>query len=453
MCKGTQPLSTKTGFTRGLLSHSPHHQTEVLMAEVQHKAHAEWSASATSRNWNCPGALALTKQVAHLDKESEAAAWGTACHEVSEQCLWSGQDAEEWIDRVVKTKEHSFEVDEEMAECAQTYIDYVRDRIAPVKYDDGFKLLIEQRFSLESMKPPFEAGGTADTVMYFPDEKLLEVVDLKGGRGVVVEVVDNKQLRTYALGAMLANPGLKVERIMSTIVQPRAPHKDGRIRSETFHVMDLIEWMMDLRSAMNRAKEASDAYAAITGDITREEWAAKYLSAGNHCTFCPAAGFCPALEKKAFDAAGVWFDDGGTPQLSNTPADLSPEKLATVLEAADMIEQYLNACRRLAHTLAEGGTEIPGFMLVDRIGRRRWAVEEADLTKKLADEAGLTEDELYVPKLRSPAQLEKVLGKKRQDVLKPFIETPVTGTTLVSKTKTTKPPATPKVNQFFNAID
>lgn len=429
------------------------------MADVEQKAHSEWSASATTRNWNCPGALALTKQVAHLDKESEAAGWGTACHEISEQCLRNGQDAEEWVDRTVKTKEHSFEVDEEMAECAQTYIDYVRKRqlaTNPTDSDnpaDWGSLMVEQRFNLESMNPPFEAGGTADAVIYFPAEKLLEVIDLKGGRGVVVEVVDNKQLRTYALGAMLANPGLKVERIMSTIVQPRAGHKDGRIRSETFHVMDLIEWMMDLRAAMNRAREASDAYAAITGDISREEWAAKYLSAGNHCTFCPAAGFCPALEKKALDAASVWFDDGGKPQLSNTPADLSPERLATVLEAADMIEQYLNACRRLAHTLAEGGTEIPGFMLVDRVGRRRWAVEEADLTKKLADEAGLTEDELYVPKLRSPAQLEKVLGKKRQDILKPFIETPVTGTTLVSKTKTTKPPATPKVNQFFTTLD
>jgi hypothetical protein len=303
------------------------------------------------------------------------------------------------------------------------------------------------------MQPPFEAGGTADAVIYFTEEKLLEVIDLKGGRGVVVEVVDNKQLRTYALGAMLANPGLKVERVMSTIVQPRAGHKDGRIRSETFHVMDLVEWMMDLRAAMTRSAQACADYEKITGDISREAWGELHLKAGGHCTFCPAAGFCPALEKKALDAASVWFDDSGKPQMSNTPADLSPEKLAVVLEAADMIEQYLNACRRLAHTLAEGGTEIPGFMLVDRIGRRRWAVEEADLTKKLADEAGLTEDELYVPKLRSPAQLEKVLGKKRQDVLKPFIETPVTGTTLVSKTKTTKPPATPKVDQFFNAIN
>lgn len=421
------------------------------MADFQHKAHAEWSASATSRNWNCPGALALTRQVAHLDKESEAAAWGTACHEVSEQCLRSGQDAEEWIDRTVKTKEHSFEVDEEMAECAQTYIDYVFARHANAAGGGPAALMIEQRFSLASMLPPFEAGGTADAVIYFPAEKLLEVIDLKGGRGVVVEVVDNKQLRTYALGAMLANPGLKVERIMSTIVQPRAPHKDGCIRSETFHVVDLIEWMADLRAAMNRAREASDAYDAITGEISREAWSDKYLAAGDHCTFCPAAGFCPALEKKALDAASVWFDDSGKPQLSNTPADLSPEKLATVLEAADMIEQYLNACRRLAHTLAEGGTEIPGFMLVDKVGRRRWAISEEALVENL--KPVLAEDELYVPKLRSPAQLEKVLGKKRQDVLKPFIETPVTGTTLVSKTKTTKPPATPKVNQFFTAIN
>lgn len=413
------------------------------------RAHAEWSASATSRNWNCAGALALAKQVSHLDKESEAAGWGTACHELSEMCLRGGQDAEEYIDRIIKTKELSFDVDEEMAECAQTYIDYVRSRVASAK---GVQLMVEQRFSLASLKPPFEAGGTADAVLYFPEEALLEVVDLKGGRGIVVEVADNKQLRTYALGAMLANAGFKVDRVMSTIVQPRAGHKDGAIRSETYDVLDLVEWLMDLRVAMNAAKAAQDAYLKITGDISREEWAAKYLSAGSHCTFCPAAGLCPALEKTALDAAGVWFDDLRMPQMSNTPADLSPEKLASVLDAADMIDGYLNACRRLAHSLAEDGVAIPRYQLVEKIGRRRWTLGEDELRTQLAEVASLTEDEMYVPKLRSPAQLEKILGK-RKGVLASFIETPVTGSNLVSVTKTTRRAIAPTVNTFFQPLD
>lgn len=421
------------------------------MAEVNDhsiRAHATWSASSTTRNWNCPGALALTEQVAGLDKESEAAAWGTSCHSVAEWCLNNGTDAEEMIDRTVKTKEHEFTVDEEMAETAQTYVDYVRNQQAGVN-----DLFVEQRFSLEKLKTPFDAGGTADAVVYIASEKLLEVIDLKGGRGVKVEVNENKQLRTYALGALLSNPGLDVRLVRSTIVQPRAYHKDGAIRSEDYHVADLLSWTGELMQAMNRSKTAVDAYATITGDLTREKWADEYLSAGDHCTFCPAAGFCPALQKKATDAVGLYFDDLSQPQLSNTPDSLSPEKLAAVLDAADLIQNYITACRSLAHSMAETGIDIPNYQLVDKTGRRRWKIEdETALAGEIQKLTTLDENSIFktVKKILSPAQLEKVLKKDKEKV-KSLIETPITGTNLVRSDKTTRPAATPSVNKFFEA--
>ncbi len=82
-------------------------------------------------------------------------------------------------------------------------------------------LWIEQRFKLEAINPPFEAGGTADAVIFHDGAQLLEVVDLKGGRGIVVEALGNKQARTYALGAVLNNPGLDIQEVKVTIVQPR----------------------------------------------------------------------------------------------------------------------------------------------------------------------------------------------------------------------------------------
>jgi len=424
------------------------------------RAHATWSASSTARNWNCAGALALTEQVQHLDKESEAAAWGTACHQISERCLRNGQDAVEYIGRIEKTKEHEFEVDEEMAETAQVYVDYVRERVGNIGSLDadpapGVRhpaLYIEQRFSLEKLKPPFDAGGTADAVIYFPAEELLEVIDLKGGRGVVVDVTENKQLRTYALGAVLANPGLAVSRVRSTIVQPRGKHNDGPIRSEEFHVSDLMEWTAELLEAMNRSAAACAAYAQITGEIAREAWAAKHLKAGDHCKFCPAAGFCPALEKKAFDAAGFFFNDESEPVLSNTPADLSPERLAAVLDAADLIQDYLNACRGLAHSLAESGIPVPNYQLVDKVGRRRWKDEDEARTALFLD-ADLTDNDVFNRKLKTPPQIEKVLGAKRKHVLKDLIETPITGTNLVRVDKTTRPAAVAAVNKHFDKID
>lgn len=457
------------------------------MADHGTRVHATWSASSTSRNWACPGALALSSQVADLDVESEAAAWGTACHQLSEKCLRVSADAETFIGQTETTKRHSFEVDEEMAECAQTYIDYVRERAGPEGwlgencrvcngtgetverrkcsdcggtgelYGRRTRLYIEKRFSLEKLDPPFDAGGTADAVVYFPEQKLLEVIDLKGGRGIVVEATENKQLRTYALGAMLAFPGLAVESVMSTIVQPRARHKEGVIRSETIHVADLLGWAYELLDAMKRSAKAAADYAKIAGDVTREQWADLYLKAGEHCTFCPAAGFCPALEKRAVEAAGVWFDDLDRPQLSNTPDGLSPEKLAQTLDMAGMIQDWLNACRALATRLAETGVEIPGYQLSDKIGNRKFTDLNAVKTL-LITKGGLAADEIYAePKFKSPAQIEKALGAKR---LKPIatefealVSRPVTGTTLVSKAKTTKPAKQAAVNAFFSPID
>lgn len=430
------------------------------------REHATWSASATERNWNCPGALALTMDLP--DDTSEAADWGTCCHQIAEACLRDGRDAAEWIGKTVTGKKHSFECDDEMAETTQVYVDFVRDHCTNDGPVQGRTLDIEQRFSLDSLKTPFEAGGTADAVIHDSAAKKLHVVDLKGGRGVAVDATENKQLRTYALGAMLANPGLKVDTITVTIVQPRAPHPAGRIRSETFHVADLVEWTADLLAAMERSKtalEASSKHMLDVRDETDEDtgkpfksvsamvpaaWTAEFLRPGPHCTktFCKARGFCPALQQAAYDAAGVWFDDLDQPRLANAPDAMSPEALAQALDAADMVEGWINAVRAYAHTQAEMGVTIPDYMLVEKIGRRRWK-DEAGAEAKIK---GLIDDP-YTRKLMSPAQAEKALGKKRAGEIADLIEKPITGSNLVRADKTTRPAIPPAVEKHFDVLD
>lgn len=422
----------------------------MTSAPTQEKAHSTWSASSTSRNWACAGALALGAAVDKLDVESEAAAWGTACHSVAEKCLRSEKDADTLIGTVEKTKRFSFEVDEEMANTAQVYVDYVREAavfgIHPV--------WIEERFSLDKLDPPFDAGGTCDAVIYNPDLKLIEVVDLKGGRGVKVDAFENKQLRTYALGAMLAHPDLKVERVKVTIVQPRMG--DGLPKSEEFHVFDLAEWTVELMERMNAAAAAQKEYADIKGDLMREAWADKYVVAGSHCTFCPAAAICPALEKKALAVANAFFTDSGTVAVRNQPAELAPDRLAKVLDGADMLTGWLNSVRALATRLAQSGTAIEDpesgakYILVDKIGNRKF---KGDFPVEGLKKIGLTSEDIYVPAMRSPAQLEKHLGSKRHKALKPLLDAlihkPVTGQALVSSAKTTRPAVPSQAEKFF----
>ncbi|CDZ55045.1 DUF2800 domain-containing protein [Neorhizobium galegae] len=430
---------------------------------VDHSArdHATWSASSTDRNWNCSGALALTMDLP--ETTNEAADWGTCCHQIAEKCLRKGVQAVDFIGTTEKGKKHEFEVDEEMAETAQMYVDYVRKRVveaAPKGVNPATLLQIEQRFSLADLSPPFEAGGTGDAVIYFPAEKMIEVVDLKGGRGVVVEAKGNPQLRTYGLGAILANPKLLVEQVRVTIVQSRAGHKDGRIRDETFHVADLAEWTADLLRQMHKSKMACDEFAdVLAGKIPVATWEAKWLKAGDHCKFCKKAGNCSAQTQEALDAAGVWFDDLDQPRLSNSPDMLSPERAAQLLDAADMISEWVNSVRAYWHLQAEAGVEIPNYILVPKEGREKFNDDaSAKLAAAKAEKAGLPKDKVWNdPKPRTPKQIRDALIKAKKptiaDELRELSGAEAKGTNLVRATKTTRAAVAPAAHRHFDILD
>lgn len=418
--------------------------------------HATWSASASARRWACPGSLALEAD-APPDKESHAAAWGTAAHEVAEDALRNHADCTQYIGTTVKTKEHGIEVDEEVAETAQVYVDYIRERIKGFGGSQLAICKIEQKFSLDKLNPPFEAGGTGDCVLMSQELSEIEIVDLKGGRGIVVEAKENKQLRTYALGAVLANPG-PWKRVKATIVQPRAPHPDGRIRSEEFDIVELMDWTHDLLNAMHGAKVAAVHYDAAKnphGVESVAEWAASFLEPGDHCTFCRAKPTCPALQSKALETAQVMFEPAtGKPSAPPAPEDLEMEQIVRILDAADMIQNWLNAVRAYAQDKAESGVEVAAgesrYVLTPKQARRKW-VDDASV-EALVERTGRDADEFYgEPKMLTPAQVEKVLGgrKKAEEALAGLVESKSSGFNLVRADKTTRPAAVPPPQRYF----
>lgn len=411
------------------------------MADHGARDHATWSASATARNVHCPGALALTRFAP--EKSSIHADTGTAVHQIAEKCLRTGVDADTFVDTVEDVKGRKVPVTEEMANSAQEYVDYCRSRMWVTGRAEYW---IEERFSLVTLGTPFDAGGTGDFVSYDPEPKMLEVVDLKNGMGVV-DVKDNPQLRTYGLGALLAHPELDVDTVTVTIVQPRAPHKDGRIRSETFTVAELVEWTAALLEAMQRSKQAIDEFdAAGSNTVLLDEWRDKWLRPGK-CTFCPVEGSCPALKRDALSVAKIWFDDMDQPQIGNAALDQSPEALARDLDMIPMLEDWVKARRAFAHAQAEAGVDIPGYQLSDKIGNRKWSDEVEAITA--LQEAGFSEDQCFTRKPISPAQADKLLGAKRKALIEPFVTREVTGTNLVSIAKTTRPAAKSVAERFF----
>lgn len=414
------------------------------------RSHAQWSASATARNWTCPGALAMAT-IAPPEQDSLAAARGTAAHEIAERCFANETDANTFLATHVARGKHTIEIDEEIVDSAQVYVDYVR----ALNPDE---IWIEHNWTLDAIDPPFSAGGTCDTVALIKAERLLKVIDFKHGVGVV-EANENKQLRTYALLALLNLPKDTidhVEKIETVIVQPRAYHAEGRIRSETFTVDTLFGWAVELLGAMNASKQALDEFNANAGDKNRfEAWAAKWLTPGN-CKFCPSEGVCPALRKQALsvinEAASKWFEDTQiiTPVELPAPTAMTDEHLGHVLDGLDLLEDWIKAIRETAHNRAENGGKIPGWILVDKIGNRVWSKSEEEIVKEL-NALGLSEDKLFTRKIVSPAQAEKLLGKRKTEIAS-LVEKPVKGVNLVQETKTTRAPAKNKIESFFEAV-
>lgn len=411
------------------------------------RTHAKWSASATARRVHCLGSLTLEALVPE-PKESIHAARGTACHTIAEKCLTTGADAISFLGEIIATKDHKIEIDEELANSAQVYVDYVRSRMAEYKAETGDDaiLLVEQAFDLGPLGTPFEAGGTGDAVLYFRLWKLLENVDLKNGQGYV-SAKNNMQLRSYAVGALLANPDRDIDYVQSTIVQPRIIGGEP-VREEKLPVADLIDWTADLLKKMRLAKQAEDEFAAAKDNsVLFDEWAEKWLTPGN-CTFCKREGDCPTLRKRAQAVAEVWFDDLDQPRIGNLPGEMSPEKMNATLNMLPMLEDWVKAVRALAHSMAEQGVEFEDHMLVDKIGNRKWADDTAPLVTAM-QEANV--DPFAEPKLLSPAQLEKLLGSKRKALIEPFVVREVTGTNLVSRAKTTRPAAQTTAAKYFQS--
>lgn len=278
-----------------------------------------------------------------------------------------------------------------MVDFVRMFTDYCNGLRALTNGVDGF--WIEKRFNLAALQPPAPMFGTADIVAYDPAARTLEVVDLKFGQGVVVEVKKNAQLRYYGLGALLSIDlkEFPVEKVRITIVQPRTAHSDGPIRSEEISVDELVGFAGDLLDA---------AKATTQPDAP--------LNPGSHCRFCPASGRCPAQRERAQLVAQSDFavQDFEPP----APGLLAPEQFANMLGQLHILDDWMKAMRAHALAMLERGETVPGFKLVAKRATRKW-IDEAEVEAWLKAK-GNSENDIFDRSLKSPAQIEKVVGKK-----------------------------------------
>jgi hypothetical protein len=340
----------------------------------------------------CPGSLILEEKCPQQEY-SPYAAEGTAAHEVAAQCLRSGDNADTFVGEKIEGGDRKFKVDEDMASNIQLYLDTIRADME----EDGIphsELLVEEGFELLDISNMLY--GTTDAAFISPFGKL-RVYDLKYGRGTYVDVEDNPQLLIYALGAWKAS-GKMTDGIELVIVQPRFPGEEP-VRRCVYSAEQMLKFEKELRLAVGRVHD---------GDTS--------LKTGSWCKFCPAVSICDAKHKEVFAIVPA---GNKLPE----PAALSIEQMVKVLQASEAIADWAAAVHAHAESLAKTGLEIPGYKLVQKRGNRRW-IDEAAVETAFVDQG----DDIYEKKLKSPAKLEKVVGK---EAIQEYVEIPDNGTQLV----------------------
>lgn len=378
-------------------------------------AHAKLSPSGADRWMVCPGSTVL--EAGKPDSSSNFADEGTAAHFLAAKCLETGNNAKDYaagqyviqlcenklgshferfksdIDATDSKVLNEFEVDYEMADFVQAYVDRCRAV--------GGEQFYEQRLAIGHITKEEGAHGTSDFVGIADGE--LVIRDLKYGRGVKVSAQDNRQLRIYALAAM-DEFGLlyDFDRVRIAIDQPRLGHVD-----EAVYTLDEMEQFREEVGVAVAMVEMAQKFGAQDPDKL-----IVYLKVDDKaCTFCKAKAECPKMRNFVLTQVADDFVDESkpiAPQLEGcTSRTMDNALLGNLLSSVDIIEDFCKAIRAKAEAELFAGRDVPGYKLVQgRKGSRAWA--NADEVEQVMKSMRLKTEEMYDLKLISPTTAEKL---------------------------------------------
>jgi hypothetical protein len=351
----------------------------------------------------CPGSVAAEAGIP--DQTSRFAEEGTLAHNLMEEALGSGMPCSR------------LSVDSEMVEHVQTYVDYVNSLVLP-----GDSVFIERRVDFSEWVP--EGFGTADTVVMNGDR--IHIVDLKYGKGVPVYAENNPQAMLYALGAYAEFSFVAdFDTVRISIVQPRLD--------------SISEWEISVTDLLKFGETARQA-AEATQDPN-----AKRIPGEKQCRFCKAKATCPALYKMTADTLMADFEQiDEAPQ----PNKLTDEQLRVAIENKPLIEAWLGSVELVVKQRLIDGGKFDGFKLVEGRTVRKWSNED-QAGELLVDLLG--ESSSYTKKIISPAQAEKLLGKKDKALIADEIVSPRGAVTLAKKSDPR--PAITSVTADFDTLD
>ena len=347
--------------------------------------HATLSASASKRWLACPPSARLEEKLRGRfgERSSVYAEEGTKAHALAELKLRHLNG--EINDFLYKTQREALgDIPSDMDRYTDVYVDVVMEKLfAARSQDPGAQLYIEQRVDFS----PWVPGGFGTTDANILSDKTMETCDLKYGKGVPVSAENNPQARLYGLGAINVFGALyDFEVVRNTIIQPRL----DSISEESLTRADLLEWGESIKPIAQQAWEGK-------GEFTT----------GEHCKFCAARAICAKRASEALSIVKYGFD---------TPNVISDEDLPGILAVLDVAEQWCKDIRDYAKSQALNGVRLYGWKLVrGRRGARSFTDET--MVREQLNRAGFDNSVIEKHGLKSPAELEKIIGKNAFDAL------------------------------------
>lgn len=375
------------------------------------KKHALLGASSSARWLVCTPSARL--EAMFPDEQSPYAAEGTIAHDLAESILRHKLEGK----KAPKLDDYSTE----MVEAVNRYVDICEEKVneARARSSDA-EAMIEARLDFSRWVP--EGFGTGDMVIVA--DGILEVIDLKYGKGVPVSAIENTQMRLYALGAYDVNEFLyDVKSVRMTIVQPRL----DSISTDEMALEELLDWGEEIKPIAQRAFRGE-------GECTPCDY----------CNFCKARHTCRALADTCLTA---FYKDGG--KLNQL---LTDSEVSDILAMKDLITKWIKGVYDFAYEKAlSGEKQWPGYKLVEGTSRR--TITDPEAAAKTLLNNGYKEEDIFKPReLEGITNLQKVLGKKGvTEYLEAYIDKPEGKPTLVPDSD--KRPAINTVETMMNEFD
>ena len=333
--------------------------------------------------------------------DSEAAIFGSECHELGQRLLEKALNITNYDEEPVSIEELKKKLthyNEDMQLIADGYCEAVVNLFDYYKRKTGEDPLIY----LETFLPmDFEEGekdgGTLDMGLYTSDDGgTIVIEDLKTGR---------KPVNAYDYDNHHINPqlGLYAIYFYEDIIKGLYPVKNVKLIIHQPVINNINEYSLSLDELLKFKEEV------IMPAVERMKVKNLEANPGSHCCYCAGRHICASYNKSNLSIGE---------EITKPIEQFTDEEIEAILPRLDAFIKYADDLKNYAIEKARSGHKWNGYKLVpSKVSRK---ISDEDKVKKILESQGISP--LNPGKLLGITEIEKKLGKLRfKELISPYV--------------------------------